>query len=315
MSGPHKLIEEKAGSAAEKPKLPGIMKEESASVTDKYAKYLPSKEEIVTIANLIERITGMEVDEQLKKGKAKIRVVTGEQVSKINEEEMRSAMGKSINPKVLEKFEQHYAEDRLKRGDNSRAFFSHSKDTLFLIGDAIEKGVKNLCEMKSIKPDSPEGRRIERYLVLSASAHELVHRTTGKNSPQIRREAGFEGIADGVKILSEFEDIKNKDPKRAAILTRSSGQHLNRMYTMQICDEGISYYAERKIMCELGYADWAEAEFRIMRSSLRNDDTYKQFRIAMVLLDHVEEKIKANPVAFLIRNPPKSLEEIGAMMK
>jgi len=299
----------------EKPKFPDIIKGESASVTDKYAKYMPSKAEIATIANLIERITGMEVDDRLKNGKVKVRLVTADEGLKIRLEELRSALRESINPKFLEKIEQRYAEAELKTGRDATAFFSQSKDTIFLIGDAIEQKVKELCETESIGPDSPVGRRIEKYAVLSACAHELAHKVTDKNSPEIRKTVGFKGMAEESRILWEMATIKDKDPERFATLDDRLNQYLNRTHAMNICDEGISYYIERKVMCELGYADWVEAHLMMAVMSITNTDRDKRLLTSMVLLDTIEKKIQGNPVAFIIRNPPNSLEEIDEMMK
>lgn len=280
------------------------MSDQLKEASEQYSKYLPSVEEIKKIARLIEKTTKMEVSKALKDGEIRIKVVPWEEAERAAHENAYALIEKYIPDSHL----REGVRERVMRltffKKDTLGFFDPLDNSVDILADNLENTFKLLCEELLIKADSPKGRRLERYLFLSSAIHESIHQTINENNPAIRN-AWWDAFIEGTKILQELAKGGLSSQEKEKILARMSSAD-DKKDAMRAYDEGVAHYTEHKIMCKLGYSDWAEDDLR----EVREQKERALHSAGTKFIQAIQVRTHQNPIEYTIKHPPTSMRYI-----
>jgi Asp-tRNA(Asn)/Glu-tRNA(Gln) amidotransferase C subunit len=274
------------------------LKEVSAS--EKYAKYLPSKEEIKRIATYIEKTTKMKVSEAFKNGEGTIKIVRSAEANKMEQEELYSILKKLVpNPYILEQL-RPIVMARMFYSENVPAFFSASDNSVYLISDNFDQIIKKYCENRGLKMNSKGGRKIEEFLTLFYFIHENIHQTVKENNPIVgnKRE---DALKEHAKLVSDHS------PEKEESAVKQLDSITDRMDALEAYDEGVTHYATHKIMCKLGYAPQAETQIRQLREDKKHVPLHSK---GLRFIEAIQVKTHQNPIEYTIKHPPLTMRHI-----
>jgi predicted transport protein len=283
----------------------------------KYSKYVPTKEEVIQIAKLIEKVSGMKIDERFRKGDVKIELVTKEEAEKTVRADLYDILeGLHLEPRIHNNIYKNYIKNSEVIDKGCNAYFNERHSTVYLIYDNTEKSVKessvNLVEAGKIDGkierhffrktvDQQTLEKIWRYFMLSITIHEVTHGISFKNNSELAN-VRLNGQAELLKIESEIQ--KSNDPKRIRILDHSMKAKKRQVEAYMVYGEAIAHRTENLVMNELDYDKLSNLFLEVIKSNQSNIAAGLEF------LEAVERTTHQNPVAFTIHDPPKSMLEI-----
>lgn len=297
--------------------------DESIPPAEKYARYIPSKEEISTIAKLIETFSGLKVNERMKKGDLKIEFVTMKELLEMTERDLLSLVDELDAPQaVRDALKTLIKEDKAdeKETKNKAGRFDVKRNTVFLVYDRIPKfvhdGSVNLVKKgvvdgevkRSLRhflrktADKEAVKRTERFVILIWAAHEMMHRVCAENNPQV----GYSDLtADSTKLKILAEVAKNmRNPSKVKNLRIELKESERLGHILNVYDEAIAYRVSHLILRELGYEK--ESNYDLERILEISPELAK----GIAFLEAIERTTHKNPVAFTIRKPPQNMQEI-----
>jgi len=273
--------------------------------------YTPYKEEIITVARLIEKFSGMKVGENFKKGEIKVKFASSKEVTKVAQEELYKTVEKFIHdPHVLVQVRQMLRNGALigeadSHGTRAGGVFIESQNTAYVIKDSIEEGVKEQCEIRSVKLESEEGRKIKRFFTLSPIVHEAIHQIIKQNNPLIGNRWA-NGSTEIVKIYAGYVGIPI-DGEIAKDIKAKVQRVRDKSDALQAVDEGIAHYITCKVTSKLGFSHSAMRQLQMRKEDKDNRITAKGINF----VEAIERKTRGeNPVAIIINHPPQTMRYI-----
>jgi len=273
--------------------------------------YTPYKEEIKTAARLIEKFSGMKVGENFKKGEIKVKFASSEEVTKVAQEELYRIVEKFIHdPHVLVQVRQLLRNEALigeadSHGTRAGGVFIESQNAVYVIKDSIEEAVKEQCAVRSVKPESEEGRKIERFFTLSPIVHEAIHQIIKQNNPLIGNWWTNESM-EIAKIYAVYVGIPI-DGEIAKDIEAKVQRVRDKMDALQAVDEGIAHYLTCKVTSKLGLSHSAMRQLQMSKE----DDDKRITAKGITFVEAIERKTRGeNPVAIIINHPPLTMRYI-----
>jgi len=268
---------------------------------------LPSKEETKKIAKFIERASGMEIRDTIKKDGVRVEFVSREKATMISQEETYKIFEKFIDsPAALQQLRKKISED-VFHGENVPAFFSPSDNTIYFITETTEEKIKKRCDSKGVERDSPEGKSIERFFILHSFVHEIIHQTIKENYPSVGNWHLNTVAEDAKMVLASLEPQNQSQEKQEdfAKLIKEIGAKKKLMHAY---NEGIAYRAGYEVLCQLHYSSSAAKEYKKAREDEKH---YEDIPKGIKFLEAIERKTGGqNPITFTTKNPPQSMEEL-----
>jgi hypothetical protein len=164
----------------------------------------------------------------------------------------------------------------------------------------MKKYIQDHCKSSGVKPDSPQGKRIEKFINVGFFIHESIHKTIDENYPLVG-DFDSNGFTEQAKTIAEFLKTGSKDE---GPLNKSLDLIGDTMRVLKAYNEGISYYAGHKIMCKMGYLSNA---LKLLESVKK---TYPDIAKGIAFLGYIERKTGENPITYTIKHPPQSMEQI-----
>ncbi len=284
-------------------RLHGADKTNSESASPPTELYVPSKYEIMQVAKRIEDITGMKVSTSFKKGEISIKFISRDEATKMTQEEFYSTSKKFMSDKtLLEELRREIMEgvdfDMPSIFRATSGFFSSEQNTAYIVRDNIEELFRLQCAVQLVSPNSEEGKRIERFLVLNTFVHEQLHQTIKENIPEVANWS-VDSIREQVKIHSELAGDEEAMEARWQIVRDG-------IDARQAFDEGIAYYAGYRVISKFGYS------YKAMRQStlLKEDEEQPLNSKGMAFLGYIEKKTGENPIKYTIKHPPLTMRHI-----
>jgi len=281
---------------------------EEVHAGEKHTKYMPSREEIKKIARLVEKVTKMKVSENLKEGKGIVKIVNREQAEIIDKGQSYLTLEKFVHDPLLREMLKKRIDDAYLLNQSRPAFFNPANDGVYLIAENFEFLLRNQCEEFGLKPDSPEGRRLERYLILHYFIHEHIHQTVKRNNPRVG-DSQEDAMKAQAKLASEYLADALKTPEKEKNMLKAMALITDRMDAMESYDEGVAHYATHKVLCKLGFSKWASWTLR----TFREDTKHILHSEGIKFIEAVQiktSKTNTNPIEFTIGHPPTSMRHI-----
>jgi hypothetical protein len=286
-------------------------------------KYMPSQEEIKKIAKLIEHLSGLKVNETMKKGELKIEFVTMKELLEMMERDKLSLVDELDAPQVIRDaikivIKKDKTDEKQTKDVGGR--FDVKRNTIFLVHDHIEMlirdGSVNLVKQgvvdgevkRSLRhflrktADREAVKRTERFVVLLCTAHEMMHEISAENNPELGY-SNWTKNSEQLRILSQA--AKNMhDPSKVKNLIIELRENERLHHILDIYDETIAYHIGHLVLCKLGYEK--ESTYNLKRAMDESPELAK----GIAFLEAIERTTHKNPVAFTIHNPPQNMQEI-----
>ncbi len=281
-------------------RLHGTGKTNSESASPPTELYIPSKYEIMQVAMRIEETTGMKISESLKKGEWEVKDVSRDKATQIKQEKEYSIFEKYIkDADELEKLRKQIM-DESSCSKDSLAFFNSPDNTIYRVSDNTKRLIEYHCKSSGVKPDSPKGKRIEKFINLSSFVHESIHKTVNENYPLIGDWVS-NGFTEQAKTIAEFLKTGHKDEEP---LNKSLNLISDTTGVLTAYNEGIAYYAGHKIVCKMGYLSHAMELLETVKQK------YPHIAKGIAFLEYIEKKTGENPIKYTIKHPPQTMKHI-----
>jgi hypothetical protein len=281
-------------------------KEAAPTSPGKSILYKPTKEEMERIAHLIEKISGMKVDDRVKT--FRVEFVTVKQANEIRD---NSLISEVTNPSEAVRFEK---EVRRNKGDMRHVlgFVFKKEGTVYLISDSFEESGRKKA-VNSIRDGVIEGklsgiirkradenavRTVEKVMSLYVVAHELTHEVLEKNAPVY---ASANSIAEVYRAIDEI--VKSKGMHEREELTRETMKKLDRLKTLYGYQEAVAYSVAYKVVHEMGYSSK-------MLHSISSIGGEPEVMKGMNFLAEIDRITGKNPFALTFHNPPEKMSEL-----
>lgn len=280
---------------------------------ERYAQYL-SKEEIKKIAWHIEKIMKVKVSDALRNGEEGTKVIRVQDLDKLLDEKVNRKLERFARyPLVVEQLRQ----DEMKGFDavkHAPSYYDPSDGAVYMITDNFERICREKCEGKMIDANSAEGKKFKKFLEALYLSHEEIHETIAEKNPAFRNSSS-DRWTELAKVLEEYLDDENKTPEKEEKVTKSINSINEKYDALDTCMEGIAHYAGYRLMCKLGYSNWAGTEFGNIRNYTGTADTptHKEVLEAskgIKFVEAVQIGIRENPIALIIEHPPTSMKYI-----
>lgn len=281
-------------------------KEAAPASSGKSILYKPTKEEMEQIAHLIEKISGMKVDDRVKT--FRVEFVTAKQAKEIRD---NSLLSEVTNPREAVLFE---GEVRRNKGDMRHApgFVFKKEGTVYLISDSFEESGRKKA-VRSIRNGAIEGklsgiirkradenavRTVEKVMSFYVVAHELTHEVLEKNAPVY---ASANSIAEVYRAIDEIVKIKGMHEREKLI--RETSKKLDRLWALHGYQEAVAYSVAYKVVREMGYSP----EIMHSLSSIAGESEVMKGMKFLAEIDRITGK---NPFELTFHNPPEKMSEL-----
>jgi hypothetical protein len=289
-----------------------------------HSRYVPSKEEIIRIANLIEKKSGMRVSNNIKSGEISFEFRSVKDAAEIMLKERLAVLDAMSIEKPIHDALKSFLKDRYNKGKlfdkDTPAFFHTECSSVCIIPERFEKILKEGSVVsvreglvkgnikKNLFRENVSGeavREVKKFLMLRTTTHELVHRVVEENNRHVGY-AHLEGEANELKLLGRIAkaEVDEKDFAKSKILHHAIKANRLQMNTLHSYNEAIAYYIGFLVMCELGYS--TQEKYQFERTKISEPEIAKVINF----FEAVQSTTHQNPVAFTIRNPPQSMQEI-----
>jgi hypothetical protein len=187
-------------------------------------------------------------------------------------------------------------------GPGSRAFTNPVTNSIYIISDNFELLSKLGCERYGLKPNSPEAKKLRKFILLENIIHEFTHQAVRENSPLIGN-CRTSAISERAKVLTQYFEDAQKTPEKRDAVNNALELIDGEMRVLDTYNEAVAHYTAHKILCKLGYSGWADRSLNDLRESEDSDMSrrYKGLRF----LEFIQVKTHQNPVELTIKYPPQ----------
>jgi len=288
-----------------------------APASEKYARYLPSKEEIIRIAELIERFSGMKVDEKVKRGEIEVKFISSRNLRKERLNDELSACDRmNLEPRIYNKVKHRIKNVSGTPLQSRLAYFEPKNNTIYVLYDNFDKLIKeeSLAYVKAgiidgkierhffrKTADAKSTEEIEKFVVRDVLSHELTHQIFAGNNPQYQKTV-LETDERAFKLFSETVKAEaNKDYEKLKELSTEVESNNDHATALHIYREAIACSVTHNVMYELGFR--IPADVRMARLP-------PQYKKGISFLDEINRATGQNPITFTMHDPPQSMREI-----
>lgn len=282
------------------------------STGEKYAKHLPSKEEIKKIAWHIEKIMKVKVSDTLRNGEEGTKTILAQDLEKLLDGRVDQRLERFARyPLVVEQLKQEETKG-FEAVKHAPSYFDPSDGAVYMVTDNFER----IHGEKMIDANSAEGKRFKKFLESLYFAHEEIHKTIAEKNPAIRNSHS-DRWAELAKVLEEYLDDENKTPEKEEKAVKSIESIRDKYDALDTCMEGIAHYAGYRVMCKLGYSGWAGTEFGNIRNYAGTEPETPTYREVMdaskgiKFVEAIQTRTHENPIALIIEHPPTSMKYIN----
>lgn len=280
-------------------------KETATTPSGRSILYKPTKEDIEQIAQLIEKISGMKVDERTRT--FRVEFVTTKQADEIRKDSLISDV---TNPSEAASFEKAV---RKSKGvmRHTLGFVFEKEGAVYLIRDEFEESGRKKA-VKAIKDGVIEGklsgimrkradenavRTVEKVMSLYIVTHELTHEVLEKNAPVY---ASANSIAEVYRTIDGI--VKSKGHEREKLIGEAS-KALDRLWALHGYQEAVAYSVAYKAVHEMGYPS-------NMLHSISSISGESEVMKGMNFLAEIDRITGKNPFELTFRNPPEKMSEL-----
>jgi len=285
------------------------------SPSNKFAVYTPSKEETIKIANLIERHTGLKLDEKTRRGDLKISFISRDEAFKLS----RDYHSSLLRELKLEQTAYDYLFKRITKTlaedyKTVNGYYHRLSGAIYLVNENLEGFIKDWSvglikrgviagKLEGIfrkKPDEKALERTTKFAVLGTTTHESVHKTLNENNPMLERKT-LVLAAQRWALSSKLPEVNEKEGEKIAKSILSLDSQIN---AIKIFDEAIAYFVEHRVMCDMGFS--AESSLHFANLKKQRPDIAK----GIAFFEEVEHIANKNPIPLVYKNLPVSMHEI-----
>jgi len=284
---------------------------ESASSSDNYARYTPSKEQMTKIMELVENRTG------LKFGKRDLRFffITREEATKLATDEFSSILAElRLDKNTFNSLLKEVMNTELKNYKISPGHYSRLTKRVYCMPENLEMAVKRRSvefvqagviqgKLHGILRKEADERALSRtteFEVANTLAHEYAHKILHENNLVVDKEA----LRLRLQLYRLASKLKGADKKEEEKIFKSIKQINKNIDAIDVFDEAVAYLVEYRVMRDLGFDK--EVSFYLKNLMLQNLDIAK----GIAFLEQIESIANRNPIPLIYKNLPESMLEI-----